>query len=408
MASLLSGIRLNSQSPTAQASAPSYSAGHWTTFTDPRLFEPLPLSDSLDDALQTLVSSDQRPRRQAPQRSDFKPQVHSYESLNQYVSSKQWRALALASQASIEALSLDHTINRGASGGVLKYWVYRILALAQLGQGGIVGVEVGRLERVESGGMRRWPFELRLLRAQAPGMLGEWAVVCDRLSSLLRGCQRALLPPAPPAPSAPSAPSASSDDSRALWEHRVRRISLLLVGCAMRMGDPGLATGILEAVAGWGLQSAGADPRLLSAVARVHLQLGSVPEAERLFLQVERQVPGDRMVHMNRALFSVAMGKWESARDSFAAVVDGRPEEAVAAANNLALCQLYLGSPQLMLQSLQQLMVAAPTAAGTAEELVFNYCSGLDLQYDGARLRDAKIKKIVDVATWAGDAFDMG
>ncbi|KAJ2849195.1 hypothetical protein J3B02_003826 [Coemansia erecta] len=109
---------------------------------------------------------------------------------------------------------------------------------------------------------------------------------------------------------------------------------------------------------------------------------------------------------MNRALFAVAGGKWENARDLFANIYSEYPDR-VAAGNNSSICELYLGSPQAMLNGLQQIMVALPTAAGTSEELVFNYCSGLDLHYDGNRLREAKIKKLIDVATWAGDGFDI-
>ncbi|KAJ2802515.1 hypothetical protein H4R20_003248, partial [Coemansia guatemalensis] len=113
----------------------------------------------------------------------------------------------------------------------------------------------------------------------------------------------------------------------------------------------------------------------------------------------------DVLAQMNRALYAVATEKWEVARDAFTAIHRDHSER-IAAANNAAICELYLGSPQAMLNSLQQLMVESPAAAGAAEVLVFNYCSGLDLHYDGAKLREAKAKKMIEVGMWAGDGFD--
>ncbi|KAJ2013701.1 hypothetical protein GGI06_003748 [Coemansia sp. S85] len=360
MSGLLSGIRNNSQSPTT-------SSVH-RSLNDPRLFEATPLRDALDEALTTYVSADSRPRREAPTPSDFARRVHGYEILNQYVVSGQWRALALASEASIvETLAEERRT-------ILKYWVYRILALTQMGASEVADRELGRLER--AGGLRGWPFELRVLRAQVPGpAYGAWTVSVDRLSALLRGCRRGM------------------------EREREFRVSLMLLRCVVEMGDSGAAAQILE-----GLDSD--DPLVLSAAARMHLQLGGIPAAERLFVRVEGMVDkDDKLTLMNRALYAVAAGKWETAREMFAKVQAAHPEH-LAAGNNLALCDLYLGQPQSMLNGLQSLMSEAPAAAGTSEELVFNYCTGLDLHYDGARLRDAKAKKLVEVATWAGDGFD--
>ncbi|KAJ2725365.1 hypothetical protein H4R23_004154, partial [Coemansia sp. Cherry 401B] len=110
---------------------------------------------------------------------------------------------------------------------------------------------------------------------------------------------------------------------------------------------------------------------------------------------------------MNRAMYAVAAGKWAVARDLFARVAsDPLGEPHVAAANNAAVCELFLGSPQRMLAQLQLLMADSPTAAGSAAELVFNYCTALDLLHDGPALLAEKSRKIADVATWAGDGFD--
>ncbi|KAJ2332976.1 hypothetical protein GGI00_002548 [Coemansia sp. RSA 2681] len=358
------------------------------SLNDPRLFEATPLRDGLDDALATYVSGgDARPRRDAPARSDFARRVHGYELLNQYVAGGQWRALALASEASIVETAA------GATRALLKYWVYRTLALTQLGASALADRELARVEQVLR--PSRWPFELRVLRAQVAGLAhGAWTTAVDRLSALLRGCRREM---------AKHQGEPIADDRRAVFEQRAFRLSLLLIRCLAAMRDSALATRVLDGLVQGGSSD---DPLLLSAAARLYLQLGGIPDAERLFVRVEALAKDDKLTMMNRALYAVAAGKWESARDMFAAVAEGAHPERVAAGNNRALCDLYLGNPQAMLNGLQQLMNDAPAAAGTSEELVFNYCTGLDLHYDGARLRDAKAKKLVEVATWAGDGFD--
>ncbi|KAJ1644421.1 hypothetical protein LPJ64_003912, partial [Coemansia asiatica] len=60
MSSILAGIRNSSQSPgpnTVLADA---------ALNDQHLFESTALNDAIDDALNTYVSSESRPRRQAP------------------------------------------------------------------------------------------------------------------------------------------------------------------------------------------------------------------------------------------------------------------------------------------------------------------------------------------------------
>ncbi|KAJ2905745.1 hypothetical protein GGI21_004133 [Coemansia aciculifera] len=343
--------------------------------------ETTPLRDALDDALQSAPLSSagdfggQRPRRAAPVGSDFVRRVHSYEVLNQYVVGGQWRALALASAASI----IEVADNRRQ---VLRYWVYRSLALMRMGAQAQAERELARL--ATSIRVSQWPFELRVLRAQATSSA---MVSADRLSALLRACRRSL----------------------PVDQQRVFRVSLMLARCAMELrGDSALALRIVDQ-----LTATGDDPLVMSAAARLCLQLGAIPKAEALFVAVENMAPSvdDTLVRMNRALYAVAAGKWAAARELFDAVAEAHPPGegagGVAAGNNRALCDLYLGNPQAMLSGLQKLMGDAPAAAGASEVLVFNYCTGLDLHYDGGRLRDAKTKKLVEVATWAGDGFDV-
>ncbi|KAJ2807611.1 hypothetical protein H4R20_001220 [Coemansia guatemalensis] len=388
MSSLLSGIR--SQSPLSVASDNSTRR----TLNDARLFETMPLDDALDDALQENVSPEARPRRATPSPDDFARRVHSYEILNQFVVGAQWRSLALAAEATIrETPPRDERT-------ILKLWIYRILALTSLRHYTLADRELNRLEhathfaKLAASGRAPtvvWPFELRVLRARIPALaLDDHRKSIDRLSALARACQRQML---------------RKPDSAELNAQRLFRLNLLIVGCLVKLRDAALATDMLRRLCE-PPDGADPDPQLLSAAARLYLQLGAVTEAEALFVRVERIVSKDDVLaQMNRALYAVATEKWEVARDAFTAIHRDHSER-IAAANNAAICELYLGSPQAMLNSLQQLMVESPAAAGAAEVLVFNYCSGLDLHYDGAKLREAKAKKMIEVGMWAGDGFD--
>ncbi|KAJ2806404.1 hypothetical protein H4R21_000880 [Coemansia helicoidea] len=385
MASFLAGIR----SPSA---APADGARRW--LNEARLFEATPLGDALDDLLETNVGPEARPRRDEPAPEDYARRKHSYEVLNQYIAGGRWRALALAAEATI--LETD----AGEARAVLRLWTYRALALCGLGHFQLAEREVARLEaatgRTElyraAGGGRSptvvWPFELRVLRARLPGLAhGDWRLAIERLSALARACHRR---------------AGAGGSETELNRQRAFRMELLVAGCALRLRDAELAAETLARLA----RAAPDDALLLSAAARLLLQLGATAQAEKLFVSAERLADReDELVQTNRALYAVAAGRWDDARALFAAVHAAHPDN-IAAANNAAVCELYLGRPQAMLTALQQLMVAAPAAAGTSEELVFNYCTGLDLHYDGAKLHAAKTKKMIEVGMWAGDGFD--
>ncbi|KAJ2852384.1 hypothetical protein IWW36_000271 [Coemansia brasiliensis] len=379
MASLL-GIR-----------SPTVSSNQLCALNDSSLFEHTPLGDSLDQLLSSSAEAT-RPRRETPDPSNFASRRFSYELLNQYISGAQWRALALASESTI----LETPAQEQST--LLKLWTYRILALCNLRQFAVASRELNKLEHNVKWENKRsvvagWPFELRMLRARLPGLAHDnWILTIELLSALTRACQR------------------HSNDP--LYQERMFRLQLLTIGSCLRIrGGTELALSLLSRL----LSSALDDPRVMSGAARIYLQLGCLERANELFDKVEMlvQAKDDKLLLMNRAFCAVAMGKWDQARELFASVVDLSDEEKqlvdadrIPAANNLALCELYLGNPQSMLNMLQHLMVSLPAAAGTSEELVFNYCTGLDLHYDGAKLRDAKTKKISEVATWAGDGFD--
>ncbi|KAJ1723662.1 hypothetical protein LPJ61_005805, partial [Coemansia biformis] len=242
-----------------------------------RLFEPTPLSDRLEELLEIHVSPEAQPRRDEPAPEDYARRKHSYEVLNQFIAGGRWRALALASEATIVETDVHEERT------ILRLWTYRALALCGLGHHRLADRELGRLEAATGhtalyrrAGRGRaptvvWPFELRTLRARIPGLAhGDWHLSIERLSALARGCQRRA--------------GRSRGDDAELNQQRAFRMNLLVAGCAIKLRDAELAAGILGRL----VRAAGEDALLLSAAARLSLQLGSTAQAEKLFVAAER------------------------------------------------------------------------------------------------------------------------
>ncbi|KAJ2517617.1 hypothetical protein GGI11_003105, partial [Coemansia sp. RSA 2049] len=307
---------------TALGTAAAADTSAVRTLNDRRLFEPTPLDDELDDALQTYVSNETRPRRDVPTAPEYMGRVYGYERLNQLVTGGQWRGLALAAESTILETPADQELK------LMKCWTYRTLALLQ--QQGCGALAVAELDRLEcatgyANVARRavvelgrsptvvWPFELRLLRAQAPGVAaGDWAESIARLSALQRGCSRVLSRPGGDG-------DASGEERIVLNRRRVFRLSLMIAACAANLGDSSVAVQTLDQLLPADSNDDESDVRLLSAAARLYLQLGGIAAAERLFLRVENIAPkDDKLVLMNQAFYAVATAKWDVARDLFA------------------------------------------------------------------------------------------
>lgn len=106
------------------------------------------------------------------------------------------------------------------------------------------------------------------------------------------------------------------------------------------------------------------DIILLSTIGRLLLQWGNVVGAERYFREVEQLVPEpskSAVVMMNRGLESIGRDHFLDAMRAFEAVLELEPDNTWAA-NNQAVCWLYLRDLQSAIKSLEQLIAANPEA----------------------------------------------
>lgn len=106
------------------------------------------------------------------------------------------------------------------------------------------------------------------------------------------------------------------------------------------------------------------DVVLLSAVGRLLLQWGNLTGAERYFRDVEQLVTeptNSVVVMMNRGMEYIGRDRYSDAARAFERVLELEPDN-VWAANNRAVCWLYLRDLQRSITSLEQLIAANPEA----------------------------------------------
>jgi tetratricopeptide (TPR) repeat protein len=103
---------------------------------------------------------------------------------------------------------------------------------------------------------------------------------------------------------------------------------------------------------------------LLSAIGRLLLQWGNLPGAERYFRDVEQLVKDSSksaIIMTNRGLEYIGRDRYSDAVRAFEGVLELEPDN-IWAANNRAVCWLYLRDLQRAITSLEQLIAANPEA----------------------------------------------
>ncbi len=97
---------------------------------------------------------------------------------------------------------------------------------------------------------------------------------------------------------------------------------------------------------------------------RLLLQWGNLTGAERYFREVEQLVTeptNSVVVMMNRGMEHIGRDRYSDAARAFERVLELEPDN-VWAANNRAVCWLYLRDLQRSINSLEQLIAANPEA----------------------------------------------
>ncbi|CAO3651913.1 unnamed protein product [Cunninghamella echinulata] len=367
-------------------SAPSSSSlGH--ILTSNNSFYDIPMTDAFTDLLERYVPPDQKPARQTTQQiqqqgldDDNKPDV-----LVTMVMNNHWKSVArYARQKLVQTPPTDLET-------IFQLWYIRLLALYQLGLYQLASAEFEKMGDFQQLQYHHcMPFEMRVLWAILPIKLQHHLITLERLSLLAIQCQK------------------NSQD-----HHREIQVYMILVTQFIQINDyhsaSKLLSTIFDKVSSSPTSDNGVKIDLLSSLGRLYLQLGDLDSAEKMYTQIEslQDILKEKHVlqetiKMNKAYLFISKGEWTKAKEILEQVIQQNDENLVAA-NNLAVCHVYLGDLPNALSLLDKMIQQNPTSAGTCEVTLMNLCTLYDLRYEASG--HFKIQLMKQISRWVGDSF---
>lgn len=193
--------------------------------------------------------------------------------------------------------------------------------------------------------------------------------------------------------------SADRSDSIRLWYGREGRIMHSIINCALALKDYELAMDLLGQ-----LLERESAPRhsLLSALGRLHLQLGDVAGAEVCFneaREISAEKEGLREL-VDRGLIAIAQNNFGDAYSCFQQASALEPSN-VMILNNMAVCLLYGGHLKDAITVLESAISASPVQA-LQESLLLNLCTLYDMESSKGRLK--KFALLKQISKYQADA----
>ncbi|KAI4469045.1 d-alanyl-d-alanine carboxypeptidase [Holotrichia oblita] len=181
-------------------------------------------------------------------------------------------------------------------------------------------------------------------------------------------------------------------DSVRLWTGRETRIMHSIVNCALSLKDYVLAMDMLGQLC----ERDGA-PRhmLLSALGRLHLQLGDISGAEVCFNEASevRGTPPDLRELVDRGLLAMAQSQFGEAYTYFQQASHLEPSN-VMILNNMGVCLLYGGQLKEAIAALESAINLNPVH-GLQESLLLNLCTLYDMESSkGRRKKFALLRQL--------------
>lgn len=268
------------------------------------------------------------------------------------------------------------------------------------------------------------PFNFRLLLAELPSHTGKPREALNRLHSVL-ATVRKILKNLESGLSEDGSPAelnaADSTESKRLWSNREIRTLHSIVNCSVSCKNYSLALEVLEQV----LQKSNELPplhrrALLSALGRLHLQLGDVVGAEQYFLsagnlhkQSTAAIDGKSALSSNtpdlrefidRGLLAVSQNAFHEALESFQKAADMDPAN-IMVLNNMAVCHLYLGRLREALAIMENALTSNPTQ-GLHEALLLNMSTLIE--FESSHCNQKKLGLLKMLARYKGDGVSVG
>ncbi|CAH1994505.1 unnamed protein product [Acanthoscelides obtectus] len=192
---------------------------------------------------------------------------------------------------------------------------------------------------------------------------------------------------------------ADRQDSIRLWTGRETRVMHSIVNCALVLKDYELAMDLMGQLC----DREGA-PRhaLLSALGRLHLQLGDISGAEVCFNEAGESKAGPPGVRelVDKGLLAIAQSAFDEAYVAFQQASQLEPSN-IMILNNMGVCLLYGGHLKEAIAVLESAISSNPVHA-LQESLLLNLCTLYDMESSKGRMK--KFALLRQISRYQADA----
>ena len=452
--------RLNALPPPLEPQLFSLPTRRWT---DPTTFADIPYTDRLHDAITKVFAGIPEAQRPPRKRITADKAITTPDPYKLLLETRNWRPLAQLCRSDIISCHPTEVDN------ISRLWLLRWYSLARLKLVDTIVAEASRLGDLDSSDLvfEKFPeawsgrtgplasFELRLFVAKIPAMKGNHAESIHRLYKLLNSCRKAMLFSLP---SNNNANSLAEIDSAVMaeWHQKQSVIFMTIANVFIQIQDYNMALAVLKPLS----VQFSSNPDLLSVLGRLHLHLGCLPMAKKVFTDVETMLgvpetsasesttkPGGssilserqssvaslrvstqdngapstsvvpkstistalppdvqrpELILSNRAFLFFAEGEFKAAVNCLSDAVT-RVSDFRKGVNNMALCHLYMGNVNQASSFLESVAVESPSIVVTMHEVIFNLCTIYDLTEHSLEKKRKLIKNVI--SQYAGDDF---
>ncbi|ERL92356.1 trafficking protein particle complex subunit 12 [Dendroctonus ponderosae] len=164
-------------------------------------------------------------------------------------------------------------------------------------------------------------------------------------------------------------------DSLKLWSGREARVMHSVINCAISVKDYELA---LELLGQLSERDGAPKQALLSALGRLHLQLGNISGAETCFNEAAQLGPSGVRDIVDKGLLAIAQNNFDNAYVAFQQASNLEPSN-IMILNNMGVCLLYGGHLKEAISVLESAIANNPMHA-LHESLILNLCTLYDME----------------------------
>ncbi|PWN48411.1 hypothetical protein IE53DRAFT_389397 [Violaceomyces palustris] len=280
------------------------------------------------------------------------------------------------------------------------------------------------------------PFSLRVLKAREPKFRGDHRSAIESSTELIAYCKgwirtwKRILRRVEEGGGAGEGVHAASSRSEVvrqmrIWKDRAIRVGIMVAAMLVEAKDYPSAIDLLEPLLSDTSVASSKDPYLLSSLARLYLNLGSLGLAGELFEKARRLGPtemvsaeeirelglrNDALLHVFRGDFAKAEECLRECLQPTKAAGDGGETDfgtmndtLGSTLNNLALSIFYQGQLEEPIRILESHLSESPSTASSNESFIFNLSTLHELRSEDSLSDKRRLLSVV--AQWAGEGM---